>query len=127
MKTLWKPLNMHANGVAYVAEHLRANRTVCHLKTCEAWPPYPGSPDGFEASLNSVNVDQLILCHFREAPYCRKVSYKNNRNTWRDFFELCVGHDFYSGKRLASDDLAVQRSRLKMDECPYKTARPLDF
>ena len=130
MHSLWRPLQLNVNGIAYGSDAvLEKNKNEpCYLKSCEPWPPYPGRPDGFEASLNFIYADQLILCHFREPPYCRKVKYNRHEDgAWRDLFELCVRHDFFSGRPLTDNDLIVQKRRLELDGCPYHGVAPLDF
>jgi hypothetical protein len=122
-KALWKALDGKHNGIAYAHGHLLENRTACSFSSCVPWPPYPGSPDGFMASVNAISVKELLLCHHREPPYCRRHRYKNAERAWRDLYELCVGTDFDTGALIPD----AQRPRLGMAACPYAGVTPLDF
>ena len=125
MSTLWPRINMSADGVAYVEESVRANRTLCYFRECTRWPPYPGSPDGFLACMNSVWSNQLILCHYRTPPYCRKVQYAPDVEAWRRLYEVCVGRDFDTDAPLAP---GAAPGLPDLPTCPYGPGTdPLPF
>ena len=117
MATLWGPANMRANGIVYRDHDCvpPVNHSWCAYARCGGFPAYPGKPDGFHASMNTVAPHELILCHHREAPYCRRHNFGARVAAWRGLYELCTGRDFMSDALLDAVDLP----RLGFTACPY--------
>jgi len=105
------------DAIGYVQLPENLNRT-CHLAKCIEFPEYPGKPENFRPADNKIDSQTVILCHYREPPYCRRQIF-GGMSAWRQLYELCTGRDFKTDKAITGTRLG------NMTECPYKGLAPL--
>ena len=106
--------NRLVDGVFYIAPSIPQKD--CFYMYCLPFPQYPDEAPFpiLRASMNRNARGGLILCHYTEAPHCRKHTTLPVDADLR-LYALCTGSDFYSGKRVRGSEVQL----LGFTTCPY--------